>query len=139
MTATINITNTTLSFKPDIQILRVQLDTKLKWHAHVKEIEKKMTKQTLALAKLTTSTWGATFARAQHIYTAVVRPAMTYGSAVWHAPKELKKTSKSMENRLSVVQNKCLRLVLGGYKATPIQALEAEAFVSSMSSHLMQL
>ena len=54
---------------------------------------------------------------------------MTYGSAVWYAPKELKEVSKSMENRLSIVQNKCLRLVSGGYKATPIQALEAEALV----------
>lgn len=75
----------------------VQLDTKLKWHAHVREEEKKMTKQTLALAKIATSTWGATFARARHVYTAVVRPAMTYGSAVWHAPKEVKGLAKSLE------------------------------------------
>lgn len=75
----------------------VQLDTKLKWHAHVREEEKKMTKQTLALAKIATSTWGVTFARARHVYTAVVRPAMTYGSAVWHAPKEVKGLAKSLE------------------------------------------
>lgn len=44
-----------------------------------------------------------------------------------------------MENGLSIVQNKCLRLVSGGNKATPIQALEAETFVPPISSHLMQL
>lgn len=135
MTATINIANTTLSPKQDIRVLGVQLDTRLKWHAHVEEIEKKMTKQTLALAKITTSTWGATFTKARHVYTAVVRPAMTYGSLVWHAPKELKGLSKSAENRLAVVQNKCLRLISGGYKATPVQALEAETFVPPISSH----
>ena len=126
MKATINIANTTLSPKQDIRVLGVQLDTRLEWHAHVKEIEKKMTKQTLALADITASTWGATFAKAWHVYTAVVRPAMTYGSTVWHAPRELKGFSKSAENRLSVVQNECLRLISGGYKATPIQALGAE-------------
>lgn len=98
-----------------------------------------MVKQTLALAKITTSTWGATFTKARHLYTAVVRPAMTYGSAVWHAAKELKKLSKSMENRLAVVLNKCLRLVSGGYKATPIRALEAETICPPISSHLIQL
>ena len=117
----------------------MQLDTRLKWHAHVREIEKKMTKQTLALAKVTTSTWGATFIKAQHVYTAVVRPAMTYGSTVWHAPKKLKGFSKSAEDRLAIVQNKCLQLISGRYKATPIQALKAEMFIPPISSHLMQL
>ena len=82
MTATINIANTVLEPKPNIWILGIQIDIKLKWHAHIREVEKKMTKQTLALAKITTSTWEATFSKARHVYTAVVRPAMTYKSAV---------------------------------------------------------
>lgn len=76
MKATINIANRTLSPKQDIRVLGVQLDTRLEWHAHVKEIEKKMTKQTLALADITAFTWGATFAKAWHVYTVVVRPGM---------------------------------------------------------------
>lgn len=64
------------------------------------------------------------------MYTAVVRPAMSYGPAVWHAPKELKGTPDSVENKLSVAQNKCLQIVSGIYKATPINALEVETYVS---------
>lgn len=118
MAATINTASITLEPKSDIRLLGVQLDTKLTWYAHVREIEKTMIMQTLALAKITTSTWGATFAKAWHLYIAVVRPAMTYASTVWHALKEPKGLSMPIENRLSVVQNKCVRLVSGGYKAT---------------------
>ena len=72
-------------------------------------------------------------------YTAVVRSAMNYGPAVWHAPKELKAMPDSVENKLSVVQNKCLQMVSDIYKATSIKALEVETYVSSIMSRLLQL
>lgn len=53
----------------------LQIGTKLKWRPHVKKIQGKMATQTRPLTKITTSTWGATFARARHVYCAVVRPA----------------------------------------------------------------
>lgn len=71
--------------KADIWVLGVQLDTKLKWGPHVKKVQAKMTTQTQALTKLTASTWGATFMRARQVYSAMVRPAITYGSTVWYS------------------------------------------------------
>lgn len=69
-----------------------------------------------------------------------MRPAMTYCSAVWHAPAELKGLpKKTVEKKLSVVQNKCLRMVSGAYKATHLQALGAETYVSLISLHPNQL
>lgn len=83
MQASVRNIHKDISPKTDIRVLGVQIDTKLKWHAHVREVQtNKMTKQSLALSKVTTSTWGATFAKARHIYSAVVRPAMTYGATV---------------------------------------------------------
>lgn len=116
MAAMVNIISTTVKPTPDIHILGVQIDSGLKWHAHVREMQEKMTKQILALAKATISTWGATFARAQDMYTAVVRLAMTYGSAVWRFPKELKGLPKWVQRRLSVMQNRCLGMFSGAYK-----------------------
>lgn len=42
----------------------------------------------------------------QGMYTAVVRPAMTCGSTVWHPPYWLKGVLKSVENRLSLAKKK---------------------------------
>lgn len=98
-----------------------------------------MTKQSLALSKIATSTWGATFAKARHVYSAVVRPAMSYGSAVWHSLPEHNNLPKIATSKVSVIQNKCLGVVLGAYKATPIQVLEAETYVPPMSLYLKHL
>ena len=90
-TATVNVVSSTLKPRPDMRIFGVQLDTRLKWHAHVREVENKMTKHTLALAKITNCTWSADFARARYVYP-MVSLAMTYGSAVWHIAAELSPT-----------------------------------------------
>lgn len=83
-----------------------------------------MNKQTLALAKITTSTWGAAFDRTRNLYMYGGGQASHDLSSglrqVWHAPAEFKGLPKSVESRLSVVQNGCLRMVSGAYRPTPI-------------------
>lgn len=62
---------------------------------------------------------------------------MTYGSSVWHTPKDVKKSSST--DKLAVLQNKCLRTIAGAFKATPISVLEAETFIAPIGIHLDQL
>lgn len=105
-----------------------------------KKIEGKMTSQTLALSKITGSTWGASLRRARHVYTAVVRPAIIYGATVWHERKQDKRSMPAwMEETLSRIQNKCLRTISGAYKATPITELERETRIAPLSLHLDKL
>lgn len=94
-----------------------------------------MIKQSMALTKFSTATWDATFSKARQVYTAVVCPAMTYGSTVWQMPKDTKNSTK----KLSFVQNRCLRTVAGAFKATPILVLEAETYIAPIDVHLDQL
>ena len=102
---------------------------------HVKGIQKKKAKQSLALTKILAST----FTKARHVYTAVVRPALMYGSAAWHLPAEVGKSSQTAESKMAVMQNQCLRTVAGAFKAIPIKALEAETHVAPLSLHLNRL
>ena len=60
---------------------------------------------------------------------------MTYGSTVWHMPKEVKK-SKTSTSKLSVMQNNCLRTIAGAFKATPIPVLEAETYIAPIDVYL---
>lgn len=77
-----------VGLKADIRVVGFQIDTSLRSHANVRERQIKMTKQSLALSKIAAFTWGAILFKARHVYSAVVRPAMLYGSTVWHAPPE---------------------------------------------------
>jgi len=65
-----------------IKVLGVELDTKLRWGPHIGKVQEKITRQAMALHRITTSTWGATFKRAKLVYTAVVRPAITYAAPI---------------------------------------------------------
>ena len=102
---------------------------------HVRKTQNTMVKHSIALTKISTATWGATFAKTRQVYSAVVRPVMTYGSTVWHMPKEVKK-SKTSTRKLSVMQNNCLRTIAGAFKATPIPVLEAETYIAPIDVHL---
>lgn len=138
MTATLRTSGVEVSPKQDIRILGVQIDTKLRWGAHLRKIEAKNATQMLAMTRLGASTWGATFAKARQIYCMVVRPAMTYGASVWHKRGDGGKLA-GKERRLELLQNKGLRNITGAFKRTSTASLEAEAFVPPISIQLNKL
>ena len=86
--ALVQIQGRTIAPSPVVQILGVQLDSRLRWQAHSKAVKKKMETQMYALSRTTASTWGANMEKARHIYLAVVRLALLYRAALWHSPKE---------------------------------------------------
>jgi hypothetical protein len=118
----------------DIRVLGVWLDTKLRWSAHFREVQQKASAQIGALTRTTASTWGASFSRSRQVYSAVVRPALAYGAGIWHIPGT--NTAKGLAAKLQPVQNKCLRVVAGAYKATPIRALETETHTPPLDLYL---
>jgi hypothetical protein len=64
--------------------------------------------------------------KARLIYSAAVRPAMMYGARIW-GTRDGKAVKASVMQPMKMVQNKCLRRITGGYKRTPMAALEREA------------
>jgi len=67
---------------PNIRVLRVWLDTKLRWLVYFREVQKKANAQTGALTRISASTWGVSFTRARQVYVVVVRPALAYRAGV---------------------------------------------------------
>ncbi len=84
MTASLRIEDSVIKPKSDVRVLEVQLDTKLRWGSHLRQIEAGHVTKMLALSRLGASTWGATFAKARQVYSAVVRSGITFGASVWH-------------------------------------------------------
>jgi hypothetical protein len=95
---------------PIVRILGLQLETKLCWKAHIEAINQKMETQMYALSRASASTWGATMEKARQIYLAIIRPAVSYGAALWHRPG--KKRQKGPVAKLQKHQNSGLRQVL---------------------------
>jgi hypothetical protein len=71
-----------------VRFLGVWLDRKLSWKAHLKEVQRKLKTQRLALTRLAASTWGFSLTKAREVYTKVIRSAMAYGASAFHKATE---------------------------------------------------
>jgi hypothetical protein len=115
-------------------VLGVWLDTKLRWTAYSREVQRKASAWIGALTRIAVLTWGASFTRARQVYSAVVRPALAYGAGVWYIPG--RDSARGLAAKLLPIQNKCLRVVAGAYKATPVRALETETYTPPLDLYL---
>ena len=94
-----------------------------------------------ALTALSGSTWGASFTRAQLIYSAVVRPCLTYGVTIWAPLQGTLQRAKQQWIRepLERVQQQCLCAITRAFKATNRQVLEKEAAIPLLRAHIARL
>jgi len=92
-----------------------------------------------SLQRLCKSTWGATFQRARHLYTAVVRPAITYGCPVWTQTEKEKGLTTKQTKALERIQNQALRHITGAYKSVSEQVLQNEADIPPLELYAQDL
>ena len=139
MKASLQLDQHRIDPKTQIRVLGIELDTKLRWGPHVRKVQTKITQQAMALHRITTSTWGATFKRAKLVYTLVIQSAMTYRAPIWFSPVGTESTKANLIHKLEQTQNRCLRTIAGAYKATPTQLLESETRVLPIRTYLSVL
>ena len=72
------------------------------------------------------------------MYSAVIRPAITYGAPIWHSITDIR-ARKSQNQRCSTLQNIGLRTVSGAFRATPIPVLEAECTIPPIDLYMDSL
>lgn len=136
LSASLRLQDVDLHPSTEVRILGVWVDPKLKWGAHLRRVHSKTPTLIQAFARVATSTWGASLNKARQVYTAVIRPAIAYGAPIWHTPGNAKQGLKGHIKKLQTVQNKCLQIISGAYKATPTLNLEVETFVPPLDLHL---
>jgi hypothetical protein len=136
MIAIISINNDVMKSKTNIRVLSLQIDTKLKWDSHVRKIQKKMIKQSMTLIKIFASIWNVIFRKTRLMYVFVVRSILIYVFAMWHMSKN-KKTN--VDDKLTVLQNKCLRIVANVSRVILVSVLKVETHIILMRTYLNQL
>ena len=107
--------------------LGVTLDRRLTWKTH---LDKSLTRSKLRMTlmkKLAGTTWGADQTVLKKLYIGRIRPVLEYGSA---ATSTAAKSNTGKQDRL---QNQAMRMMTGAMKSTPINALETETGLNSLS------
>ena len=104
MMISIQIKGSIIKLKSDVKVLKVQLNMKLQWSAHLRQIKVNHITWMLALSWLEDFTWRAIFIKARQIYSAVVRSEIAFKTSVWHQ-WEKEKEQSDKECRLETIQN----------------------------------
>ncbi len=138
MTISIQIESSVIKSKSNVRVLEMQLNTKLRWDAHLRQIETNHVTRMLALSHLEVFTWEAIFTKARQVYSAVVRSEIAFEASVWHQ-RDKKDELSSKECRLETLQNQTLCHVAEVFKRVNIETLEAETYMSSLHVHLNML
>uniref|UniRef100_A0A1I8HJZ7 non-specific serine/threonine protein kinase n=1 Tax=Macrostomum lignano TaxID=282301 RepID=A0A1I8HJZ7_9PLAT len=101
--------------------LGVTLDHRLSWSTHVQAKTKKALAILAQLRRAVGTTWGLTPKRLWWIYTAMVRPAVTYAGLVWTSALQI----KTCHEALKKVQGRACRMILNAPLSAPFDGLNA--------------
>ena len=116
------------------RLLGVILDAPyLSWKAHIDYLTVNCTKRIGIMRSLASVSHGASFSVLRMFYIAYIRARLTYGASSFIS------VSNTQMQRLSVIQNTCLRLMTGGRRTSPILSLEAEANIPPLNIYIEYL
>ncbi len=138
MIINIQIESSVIKLKSDVQVLKVQLNMKLWWDVHLRQIEVNHITKMLALSWFEVFTWKTIFTKVRQIYSTVVRSEIAFEALIWHQREKEKKLSNK-ECRLETLQNQILCHVIKMFKKVSIETLKAEMYISSLHVHLNML
>ena len=113
-----------------IRVLGLQVDTKIRQRLYLVKTKAKIINQKRALTYISASIQGITLQKVREVYRAVITLILIFAALIQYTLKNLKGASEKYVDKLIVIQNNCLRIVLEAYRITPVQVLKAEADIS---------
>lgn len=112
--------NTELKLTHEVKYLGVILDSKLLWNKHLDHKLQRACTTFYQCSRMLGKTWGLTPKITTWLYTAVIRPTLTYGAIVWWKRTEL----NTAANRLQRFQRLACSAITGCMRTTPTTAME---------------
>ena len=129
------------SITPSIscRYLGIQLDRKLLWNEHLKDLKSKAIKSIGALSSLSSSTWEGNILSLRRLYLSVIIPQITFCCSVWYCPADQKEHKKSHLQTLESLQGKAARVISGAFRATSLPVLNVETLIPPIDLQLQKL
>lgn len=117
----IKLDNKDLPIKENTRYLGFELDNRLKWTKHINHIIKKCERYLNVLRLLVKVKWGADRFVAKLFYNSCIRSQLDYGGTLFGAAQA------NQLKRITIIQNKALRICVGAMNSTPVEAIYVEA------------
>lgn len=101
----LSIDGTAIEYSRSIKYLGIWLDQKMNFAEHITKVNSRAMNTIRSLYPLIGWKSKLSIKNKQQIYTAIIRPIITYGSAVWRG------AAKTNIKKLQIIQNKCLKII----------------------------
>ena len=123
----------------DLKILKIQLNFKLKWKSHFRQMKTKLMNKHNAINMIENSIWNISFAINKQKYIVIEKSMLIHEIVVWYTPSEVKDSRKKIIFKLKVIQERTLRRLIEAYKITTTKTLKIEIYVFFINIHLKRL
>lgn len=110
-----------IDFSSEVKYLGVTLDKKLNWNTHLEQAIRKGTNALWTCSRAFGKKWDLNPKMIKWIYTAIVRPRISYASLIWW-PKTKELTA---QKRIGKLQRLACLAITGAMKSTSSDALNA--------------
>ena len=109
-----------LKLSKEARLLGVSLDSKLTWKLHITQITRKATTALMQCRQIVDKTWGIKPSMMKWIYTAMIRPIMSYACVSWAGGLN----TTYLVRKLTKVQILACLMISSPFPGTPTGALE---------------
>lgn len=123
-----------LEHASQMKYLGVIIDSKLTFSSHVDDAIRKASKPLGQLIRIKKRCRGISPEAARTFYMAAIRTIFCYASPAWRPF-----AADYLIDRLDTFQNRCLRIVAGAVRSTPIYPLQALVAIAPIRLHLYHL
>ncbi|XP_069357560.1 uncharacterized protein [Maniola hyperantus] len=128
------LNNRSIPFSCEVKYLGITLDQKLTWNSHVDGVLKKAKSPLGICSRFAGARWGLKPKVTFWLYTAIVRPMISYASVVWCS----KLTQVTTQYKLGSIQKTACLLITGAMSTSPGAALEALLNLPPLFLYLMK-
>ena len=106
------------------RLLGLILDApRLTWSAHINYLKINCMKRVSLMKTFASTKWGASMVIMRQFYISYIQAKINYGSVVYAS------SAGSYLQKLDIIQNACMRMILGARRSTPILSLQAESHI----------
>lgn len=117
----LKVNGTPIEFREEVRVLGVIIDKQLTFRSHCQSVKKRAI-LTLAMARrMVGRNWGLSPSRMKWVYSAIVRPMMTYACVVWISATNVKTYMQGFNQ----VQRLACLMITGAMRSTPGRGMEA--------------
>ena len=123
----------------DFKILKIQLNFKLRWKFHLRQIEAKLINKYNVVSMIENFTWNISLIINRQKYIVIKKLMIVHNVIVWYTLSNIKNNRKKIIFKLKIIKKFFLRRMINAYKTIATKSFKIKIYISFINIHLKKL